>query len=102
MIAKMDAWLEEIKVSRREMTEACLESKEPTSLETESIAVHEEIPKEEAVVKTVRELRNRHGDWHLAVRWRGLPKKWTQSNGSSWKKLAAAHSGMTRHATPAL
>jgi hypothetical protein len=36
--------------------EACLESKEPTSAETESAAVHEEFPKEETAVRTVRAL----------------------------------------------
>jgi hypothetical protein len=51
----------------QEAMEACLESKEPTSVEIESIVVHEEVPKEEAAVKTVRALKERCGDWHLAV-----------------------------------
>jgi hypothetical protein len=42
------------------MSEACLESMVPTSMESE--AVHEVVSKEAAAVK------KRHGDWHLAVR----------------------------------
>jgi hypothetical protein len=37
--------------------EVCLESKEPTSLEVESIAVHEKVPKEEAAVETFGTLK---------------------------------------------
>jgi hypothetical protein len=32
--------------------------------ETKSVAVHEEVPKEEAIVETVRPLKKRYGDWH--------------------------------------
>jgi hypothetical protein len=49
------------------MTETCLESKEPTSVETESIAMPEEVPKEEAAVKTVRALKECYEDQHLAI-----------------------------------
>jgi hypothetical protein len=41
------------------MREACLKSNEPTSLEIESVAVHEEVPKEEAAGKTVTSLTKR-------------------------------------------
>jgi hypothetical protein len=50
-----------------EKTEACLESKEWTSLGIESVAMHEEVPKEEATVIPVRSLKKRHGDRHVAV-----------------------------------
>jgi hypothetical protein len=41
-------------------------------------------------------------DWHLLpVSHRGRLKKWTQGNGGSWMKLAAAYRGMTRHAVVA-
>jgi hypothetical protein len=40
--------------------EACLESKEPTSLETEFVVVREEIAKGEAAVKPVRALKKQH------------------------------------------
>jgi hypothetical protein len=43
------------------------ESKEPTSVEMESVAVLEAVPKGEAAVKTVRALNKWCGDWHLAV-----------------------------------
>jgi hypothetical protein len=75
MITKMDAWIEEMKVWQKETmacqeaTEACLESQEPTSFEIrESVAVHEEAPKEDAAVKTFGALKKQHGDQHLAVR----------------------------------
>jgi hypothetical protein len=74
---------------------ACLESNEPTSLEVGSEAEHEEVPKEKPAVEASRTLKKQHGDWYLAVRHHGQPKKWTHDNGGSWKKLAAAHKGMT-------
>lgn len=46
---------------------ACLENKEPTSDETESAVVHEEVFKEEAAVKTVRALKKWYGDPHLDI-----------------------------------
>jgi hypothetical protein len=53
--------------ARKETMEACRESKEPTSVEKESIAVHQEVPKEEAAVKTVRALTKQYEDQNLAV-----------------------------------
>jgi hypothetical protein len=47
----MTAWQKEMKANREvtdaclEMAEACLESKEPTSGDTETMAVHKEVPK---------------------------------------------------------
>jgi hypothetical protein len=73
-----------------EKAEACLESKEPTSLETEPVVVHEEVPKEDATAKTLGASKKRHGDWNLAVRRRGQPKKPTQDSGGPRKNLAAA------------
>jgi hypothetical protein len=43
----MRAWWKEM-MACEEVMEACLESNEPTSVEIESIAVHEDVPKEEA------------------------------------------------------
>jgi hypothetical protein len=83
------------------VTEACLEGKEPTSEEIESEVEHEGVPKEEAAVQSVRALKNRHGNRNLAVGCRGQLKKWTQGNGGSRKKLAAACRGMTCCAIPA-
>jgi hypothetical protein len=53
MEVKMDDWLEEMRAwgkeltACKEVTEACPKSKEPTSMETEAVAVHEKVPKEE-------------------------------------------------------
>jgi hypothetical protein len=55
----------------------------------ESEAVHEEVPKEEAAVKTLRALKKRHGDRHLEVGHRGKQKERTQGDGGSRKTLAA-------------
>jgi hypothetical protein len=96
----MNAWIAEIKAWRKE-TEACLESKEPTTLEVGSVAVHEEAPKEDAALKPIGALKKRHGDRNLAVRPCGQPKKWTQGNGGSRKELVAACRGIARRAIPA-
>jgi hypothetical protein len=111
IIAQMDAHQERLGASVsasqegmttcQEVTEACLESKELTSLEIESIVVHEEVSKKEATVQTVRALKKHHGDWHLALGHYRKPKKWTHANGESWKKLASACRGMTCCAIPA-
>jgi hypothetical protein len=69
--------------------------------EMKSEAEHEEAPKEEAAVKPVRALKRRHGDWSLPIRRHSQPKKRTQGDGGSWKKLVTAHKGMTHHAIPA-
>jgi hypothetical protein len=63
--------------------------------------VHEEVPKVESAVETVRALKKRHGDRHLVIRRRGQSKKRTQGNDGSWKKLAAACRGRTHRAIPA-
>jgi hypothetical protein len=63
-----------------------------------SVAEHQKVPKEEAVVKTVTALKKRYRDWHLAVRCHSQLKEWIQGNVGSRKKLAAACRGMTRHA----
>jgi hypothetical protein len=71
-------------------------------VETESVAVHEEVPKEEAEVKTVRALKKRYGDQHLAVGRHQQLKKWTQGDGGSRKKLATARGGLTPCTIPVL
>jgi hypothetical protein len=56
--AKMDVWLEEMRAWRKdtmacqEARDACLESKEPNSMEVESKVEREEVPKEKATVET--------------------------------------------------
>jgi hypothetical protein len=101
-IAKMDASLEEMKVRRRETTvyleatEAYLESKEPTP----EVAEYQEIRKEEATVDSVGALEEWDGDRHLAVGRCRQPKKRTQGDGGSRRKLAATRRRMTRQAVP--
>jgi hypothetical protein len=64
-IAKMDAWLAEMGVwlnetsAGQEATDTCLGSMEETSLEIESEAEHEEVPKEEAAVESFKTLKKR-------------------------------------------
>jgi hypothetical protein len=64
-IAEIRAWQNEM--ACQEATEACVESKEPTSMETELVAVYEEVPKEETAVENFGALRKRYGDRHLKV-----------------------------------
>jgi hypothetical protein len=102
----MDASLEEMKAWQKEMracqeaAEACLESKEPTSVEIESKLEHQEVPKEEALVETFGALKDWYVDQYLAVECCRQPKKRTQGNGGSQKKLATTHRQMTHRAIP--
>jgi hypothetical protein len=68
---------------------------------TFTVAVHEEVPKEEAAVETVGALKKRYRNLLLTVRRRGQQKKRTQGNGGSRNKLAAACRGMTCLTIPA-
>jgi hypothetical protein len=52
-------------------------------------------------VKTFGALKKQHGDQHLAVRCCWKPKKRTQGNGGTYKKLTAACRGLTHRAIPA-
>jgi hypothetical protein len=74
---------------------------EANAEEIKTEGVHEEVPKEKSTVKTVIALKRQHGDWHLAVRCCDQPKKQTQRNCGSGKKLAAACRGMTCRPIPA-
>jgi hypothetical protein len=88
METSVNAWGKET-TACQEVTEACLESKELTSVEIEFVAVHDKIPKEEATVKIVRAPKERYGDQHLATGHRRQLKKQTQGDGGSVKKLVA-------------
>jgi hypothetical protein len=66
--------------------------------EIESEAEHAEVPKEEATVENFWALQEQYRDRHLAVRRRGQPKKRTQGNGVSRKKLAVTPGRLTRRA----
>jgi hypothetical protein len=100
--ANLEGNITEVRAGRRETTacqeatEACLESNEPTSVETESVAEHQEVPKEAPAVKTARPLEKHYEDQHLVVGRREKPKKRTQGDSGSRKKLVTACRGMTR------
>jgi hypothetical protein len=67
----------------------------------EAVVEQQDVPKEEAAVKTIRALENRYGDWHLAVGSRRQLKKWIQGDGGSWQELATAQRRLTSIAIPA-
>jgi hypothetical protein len=79
--------------------EACLEKMDTTDLE--AITVRQEVPKE-AAVETIRALEDQYGDRYLAVGHHRQPKKWTQGNGRTQQKLAAAQGQLTDSAIPTL
>jgi hypothetical protein len=64
----VNAWLSDLKINReetmacQETMEACLECKEPASVEIKPEVADEEVPKEDAVVMPVGEPRNRRRD----------------------------------------
>jgi hypothetical protein len=89
--------------SWREEPKTCLVQVEATDLEAnpeekETVAEQQEVPKEEAALKTVKTLMKRYGDRHLAVGRRRQLQKQNQGHGVLRKKMAAARGGMTRHA----
>jgi hypothetical protein len=92
IVAKIDSQLKKMEDSLGK-TEATYSEANPE--EIESIALHEEVPKEEAVVETFGALKKRHGDGYPAVGRGQKPKKRIQSNGGSRKKLAATCRMMT-------
>lgn len=51
----------------QEMTEACLDNKDPNPGEIPSEAVHQEVPKEGATAKSSGALKKGHGGWKLAT-----------------------------------
>jgi hypothetical protein len=98
----MDVWIAEMRDGRKkemmtcqEMTETCLDSKEPNPEDMQSGVEHWEVPKEHTTVKPVRELKKRHRGRHLAAGRRRKPEEQTQRNCGSWRKLAAADRKLT-------
>jgi hypothetical protein len=73
-----------------EATEACLKSKEPTTVEMESVENYEEVPKEKAAMKTFRALKERYGDRRVEVGRRRELMKRAQGDCGSGEKLIAA------------
>jgi hypothetical protein len=74
------------------------EKMEANPEEMKSLAVHEEVPNEEAAVETFGALKEQCEDWHLDMGCCRQLKKWTQGNDESQKKLTTACRGMTHHA----
>jgi hypothetical protein len=64
-------------------------------VEIKAIAVHEEVPKEDATVETGRALKKQRRGQSLAPDHCRKPKEQTQGSGGSWKKLAATCRRMT-------
>jgi hypothetical protein len=99
---KTEANIETGQKAREAKSKADLEEMEATDLEEspkeiESKAEHE-VPKEEVIVETFGALKERYRYQHIAVWRHGQPKKQTQGNRGSWRKLAAIRRGMTRWA----
>jgi hypothetical protein len=76
IIEDMRGWRTEMK-SDREVTEAYPEKMEAYADEVKSVAVHEEVPKEEVTVETFQAMKEWYEDWHQAIRRHCQPKKWT-------------------------
>jgi hypothetical protein len=53
--------------------------------EMKSATMHEEVPKEEAEVKTIRALKKRYVDQHLVIGHCRQLKKRAQGDGGSWR-----------------
>jgi hypothetical protein len=93
MTAKMKAHHEErmaVMRADRGESKAYPEKREAIPEEIESESEHQEVPKEEAAVKSFGALKKQHGDRNLSVGRRQKPKERTQDNGGSRRKLAAA------------
>jgi hypothetical protein len=86
-LEKPQAWLEKMK-ARGEVTEDHPEKREGNTEEMKSILEHQEVPKEEAAVETIKALEDRYGNQRLTVRRRGWLNKRTQGHGGSRQKLA--------------
>jgi hypothetical protein len=103
----VDDWVTDMKDGQKEMmacqetTEACLECKKPTSVDMEPEVEHQEVPKEDAVVKLVEGWRKRRRDRNLATERRWKLKERTWGYCGSQKRVTAAGRRMTRCAAVA-
>jgi hypothetical protein len=76
------------------MLDACLEKMKANPGELQSVAMHQKVPNEEAMVETIGALEEQYGDRHLAVGRCQQPKKRTQGNSGFQKKLRKFSVGM--------
>jgi hypothetical protein len=88
-ILSLTACQEEMMVCRETMR-ARLECEEPSSVDMESEALHEEFCMEDAAVKSLGTMKKQHRGRYLVAGRHGEPKKLTQVVCGSWRKLTAA------------
>jgi hypothetical protein len=91
MEAKMDVTLE--------TTKSCIKEAE---VNRGKVIIKMEACIEEMKVETMGTLEDRYGDHRLALRRRGRPKKRSQGDGGSQKKLAVVRDRLTDRDIPAL
>jgi hypothetical protein len=72
------SWIDVNQEEMKAMLDVCLEEIEANPGELQSVVVHQEVPKGEATVEMIGALKDRPGDWHLAVGRCQQMKKWTQ------------------------
>jgi hypothetical protein len=77
------------------VTEAVTQKIQPDPRMMQSIAEHQEVPKEEATVMPVRGLRKRHMDWNLAAGHCQKPKGRILASCKSRRRLTIASRKMT-------
>jgi oligoribonuclease (3'-5' exoribonuclease) len=85
LASRIDANQEEMKA----MLDACLELVKAYPGELQSVAVHQEVPKDEAALEIIGALKDRPADRYLAVGCRRQTKRRTQGDGGSRQMLAA-------------
>jgi hypothetical protein len=68
--------------------------------ELQSVAVHQEVYKEEAAVETIGALEDRYGDRHLDVGQRRQPKKRIRDDSEFRQKIASARGLLTNRVIP--
>jgi hypothetical protein len=61
-VDSLASWIDANEGDMKVTLNACLEDMEENPAEQKSVAVHEEVPKEEAEVQTSGALKKRHGD----------------------------------------
>jgi hypothetical protein len=99
--AQVGSLASRIAVNQQEMktvSDTCLDKMEAKAGELQSVAVHQEVPKEEAAVKPIRALKKRYGERHLAVGRREKPKERTQGKGGVPEETGCRRRGKTRRA----
>jgi hypothetical protein len=79
-----------------EATEAYTEDIQPDPRMMQSVAEHQEVPKEEAVVMPIGRLRKRRRGQNLAAERRHKPKKRIRGYCGSRKRVTVAERKMTR------